>query len=77
MMLAAARTLAGNSPAFKDPSASLLPPLTDLRRVAAEIAVAVGIAAQKGGVAAPVTEDELHRQVTATQWTPDYPSYCD
>jgi malate dehydrogenase (oxaloacetate-decarboxylating) len=77
MMLAAARTLAGNSPALEDPSASLLPPLTDLRRVAAEIAVAVGIAAQKDGVAAPVTEDELHRQVTATQWTPDYPFYCD
>ena len=77
MMLAAARTLAGNSSALEDPSASLLPPLTDLRRVAAEIAVAVGIAAQKDGVAAPVTEDDLHRQVTATQWTPDYPSYCD
>jgi malate dehydrogenase (oxaloacetate-decarboxylating) len=77
MMLAAARTLAKNSPALEDPSASLLPPLTDLRRVAAEIAVAVGIAAQKDGVAAPVTEDELHRQVTATQWTPDYPSYRD
>jgi malate dehydrogenase (oxaloacetate-decarboxylating) len=77
MMLTAARTLAGNSPAFKDPSASLLPPLTDLRRVAAEIAVAVGITAQKDGVAAQVTEDELHRHALATQWTPDYPSYCD
>ena len=49
MMLAAARTLAGNSPALKDPSASLLPPLTELRRVAAEIAVAVGMEAQKDG----------------------------
>ena len=77
MMLAAARTLAGNSSALEDPSASLLPPLTHLRRVAAEIAVAVGVAAQKDAVAAPVTEDELHRQVMATQWTPDYPSYCD
>src|SRR6266446_5459843 len=38
MMLAAARALAANSPALKDPSASLLPPLTDIRRVAAEIA---------------------------------------
>ena len=42
MMLAAARALADNSPAIKDPSGSLLPPLTDLRRVAVEIAVAVG-----------------------------------
>jgi malic enzyme len=47
MMLAAARTLAANSPALKDASVSLLPRLTDLRRVAAEIAVAVGIAAQR------------------------------
>ena len=77
MMLAAARTLAGNSPALKDPSASLLPPLTDLRRVAAEIAVEVGIAAQKDGVAVQMTEDELSARVMATQWTPDYPSYCD
>jgi malate dehydrogenase (oxaloacetate-decarboxylating) len=74
MMLAAARTLAGNSPALKDASASLLPPLTDLRRVAAEIAVAVGIAAQKDGVAAQVTDDGLRERVMATQWTPAYPS---
>ena len=61
MMLAAARTLAGNSPALKDPSASLLPPLTEIRRVAAEIAVAVGIEAQKNGVAPKLSEDELRR----------------
>ena len=72
MMLAAARTLAGNSRALKDSSASLLPRLTDLRRVAAEIAVAVGIAAQKDGVAGQVTEDELRARVMATQWTPVY-----
>ena len=72
MMLAAARTLAGNSPALKDPFTSLLPPLTDLRRVAADIALAVGIAAQKDGVAAHVTEDELRARVMATQWTPVY-----
>lgn len=77
MMLAAARTLAANSPALKDSSTSLLPPLRDLRRVAADIAVAVGIAAQEDGVATPVTQDELRARVTATQWTPDYPSYCD
>ncbi len=77
MMLAAARTLAANSPALKDPSAQLLPRLTDLRRVAAEIAIAVGIAAQKEGVAAHLTEQELRERVMATQWTPDYPSYCD
>jgi malate dehydrogenase (oxaloacetate-decarboxylating) len=77
MMLAAARALAASSPAIKDPSASLLPPLTDLRRVAAEIALAVGTQAQEDGVAAKLGEDELHQRVTAAQWTPTYPSYCD
>ena len=77
MMLAAARSLAVNSPALRDPSASLLPPLTDLRRVAVEIALAVATQAQKDGVAAKLGEDELRQQVTAAQWTPEYPSYYD
>src|SRR5258708_16310219 len=41
MMQAAARALAANSPALKDPSASLLSPLQDSKRVARAIAVAV------------------------------------
>ncbi len=77
MMLAAARTLGGNSPALKDSSASLLPRLTDIRRVAAEIAIAVGIEAQKNGVAPKLAEDELRRRVIATQWNPAYPPFAD
>ncbi len=73
MMLTAARTLGANSPAIKDSSASLLPRLTDIRRVAAEIALAVGIQAQKEGLAPKTTEEELHQRVTAAQWTPAYP----
>jgi len=72
MMLAAARTLGANSPALKDPTASLLPRLTDLRRVAAEIAFATGIQAQNDGVAPKVSQDELRRRITQTQWTPGY-----
>jgi malate dehydrogenase (oxaloacetate-decarboxylating) len=75
MMLAAARSLAVNSPALKDSSASLLPPLTDIRRVAAEIATAVGMEAQKEGVAPKLAEDELRRRVLAAQWVPAYPSF--
>ena len=74
MLLAAARALGANSPALKDPSASLLPALTEIRRVTAEIAVAVGIEAQKDGVAPNVSEEELRRSVTETQWTPAYAS---
>jgi len=74
MMQAAARALAANSPALKDPSASLLSSLKDSRRVAVDIAVAVGIQAQKDGVAPKLTEDELRRRVLETQWTPAYPN---
>jgi malate dehydrogenase (oxaloacetate-decarboxylating) len=74
MMQAAARALAANSPALKDPSASLLSPLKDSRRVARDIAVAVGIQAQTDGVAPKLTVDELRRRVFETQWTPAYPS---
>jgi malate dehydrogenase (oxaloacetate-decarboxylating) len=76
MMLAAARTLAENSPALRDSSASLLPPLTDIRRVAAEIATAVGMQAQKDGVAPKLAEDALRQRVVAAQWVPAYPSFA-
>ncbi len=72
MMLTAARTLGENSPALKDPSASLLPPLREIRTVAAEIAIAVGITAQKDGVAPKISEDELRQRVHDAQWTPAY-----
>jgi malate dehydrogenase (oxaloacetate-decarboxylating) len=74
MMLAAARALGANSPALKGSSASLLPPLRDIRRVAVEIATAVGIQAQKDGVAQKLAEDELRQMVMATQWIPAYTS---
>jgi len=72
MLLAAARALAANSPALKDPSASLLSPLKDSRRVARDIAVAVGIEAQKQGLAPKTSEDELRQRVLKAQWTPTY-----
>ncbi|HET9712486.1 MAG TPA: NAD-dependent malic enzyme [Pyrinomonadaceae bacterium] len=74
MILAAARELAENSPALRDASASLLPTLTDIREVAAQIAIAVGEEAQRAGVAPKTTKEELRRRVIATQWVPAYPS---
>jgi malate dehydrogenase (oxaloacetate-decarboxylating) len=74
MILAAARALAENSPALKDASASLLPALTDLRKVAVSIAIAVGREAQQAGVAPKGTEEELRQRVMSTQWTPTYAS---
>ena len=76
MMLAAPRALAANSPALTNPSASLLPPLSDIRRVAAEIAVVVGVEAQNEGLAPKMTEEKLRQRVVAAQWTPAYPSFA-
>lgn len=75
MMVRAARALAENSPALKDPDGSLLPPVKHLRRVAVEIAIAVGLEAQRAGLAPATTPDELRRRVVAAQWTPAYSSH--
>jgi len=73
MMLAAARALGEHSPARTDPSGSLLPALRDVRGVARAIATAVGLEAQRAGVAAPTSPEELRDRVAAAQWTPEYP----
>jgi malate dehydrogenase (oxaloacetate-decarboxylating) len=73
MILAAARALAANSPVRTDPGASLLPPLTSLREVARDIAVAVGREAQRAGVAPWTTEEDLRERVALGQWSPNYP----
>lgn len=75
MILAAARALAEKSPALTDASAALLPALGELRQVAAHIATAVALAAQRGGVAPRTGEDELRKRVVATQWAPGYPTF--
>ena len=72
MILAAARALADNSPAEPGRESTLLPNLRDLRRVAREIAVAVGIEAQASGVAPKTSLEELRRRVIASQWSPAY-----
>jgi malate dehydrogenase (oxaloacetate-decarboxylating) len=73
MIIAAAKTLAEHSPARNDVNASLLPALTDLRStVAIEIAVAVGLEAQRAGVAPETTPEEMRERVLAHQWNPVY-----
>lgn len=74
MLMAAAHALAAHSPAAKDPTCPLLPSLRDLRHVAVEIAVAVGLEAQHTGFAPPATEEELRAIAITRQWTPSYHS---
>ncbi len=75
MMLAAAKALGDCSPTLKDPSASLLPRVKDIRDVAREIAYAVGRAAQEEGLATPCSPEDLRRKIVSTQWTPEYLAY--
>jgi len=72
MMLAAARTLGEHSPARTDPSGSLLPALRDVRGVARAIATAVGLEAQRAGVAPKTSPEKLRDTVATAQWTPEY-----
>src|SRR6201993_3009769 len=75
MLLAAANALGENSPAIRDPTASLLPGLQNIRDIAREIAFAVGITAQQEGLAPKGDETELRRRVTESQWKPEYVGY--
>jgi malate dehydrogenase (oxaloacetate-decarboxylating) len=72
MMLAAARALGEHSPARTDRNGSLLPALRDVRAVARTIATAVGLEAQRAGLAPATSPEELRRRVDAAQWTPEY-----
>lgn len=72
MFMAAARALAGCSPASRDPATPLLPPLAESRRVSRAIALAVATAAQRDGLATPCGPEELERSVDAKMWQPRY-----
>ncbi len=75
MMLAAAHALAEHSPALKDREGRLLPRLQDLRGVAKEIALAVGLEAQRSGHAAVTSPEALRETIEAIYWSPQYPEY--
>ncbi len=75
MILVAARTLAEQSPVRLDSCAPLLPPVQELRTLAVEIAMSVGLEAQRTGNAPATTAEGLLAKILGTQWTPTYPSY--
>jgi malate dehydrogenase (oxaloacetate-decarboxylating) len=72
MLIAAARKLAELSPALRDPAASLLPPLGDLRSVAVEVACAVAEEAAREGLAPAASAEDLRARVSLRQWFPSY-----
>jgi malate dehydrogenase (oxaloacetate-decarboxylating) len=75
MFLQAAHALADCSPARRDPHDRLFPPLQDIRAVSKKIALAVGEAAQREGVAEQTTREELARRIDGRMWTPHYPCF--
>ncbi|NTU80627.1 MAG: oxaloacetate-decarboxylating malate dehydrogenase, partial [Chloroflexales bacterium] len=75
MFVAAARALSLWAPTRHDPTAPLYPSLMQARAVSQQVAIAVGLAAMRAGVAEPLPEAELARRVQATIWEPRYVPY--
>jgi len=75
MIKAAAAELVRHLPTQKDKEASLLPPLSEARRLGRWIGQAVGRQAIKDGQAPLAAEDVLLRELEANVWEPVYRPY--
>jgi malate dehydrogenase (oxaloacetate-decarboxylating) len=72
MFVVGARVLSDFSPALHDPDAALYPTLENVREISRKVAVAVGVEAQRTGLARPTCTEELERNVTNKMWQPRY-----
>ena len=75
MFVAAARALSHWSPALDNPLDALYPRLEAARDVSRDVAVAVALEAQAGGVADRMPRQELEARIDARMWTPAYAQY--
>ena len=75
MFMVAGKTVAAMSPTVTDKDGLLLPPVTELRRVAVAVARAVARQAQEDGVAEPCDADTIDARIAARIWEPRYPTY--
>lgn len=75
MLMAAARTLAAISRKSAAASANILPPVSALRDVAFEIALAVALKAQDEGLAVVIGKTALISRIRSKMWTPAYRPY--
>jgi len=75
MFVAAARALSEMAPALNDRMAPLFPDLKDIKKVSRHVAIAVGIEAQRLGLAETTTREELEERVDEKMWTPRYLRY--
>ena len=74
MFMAAGLALREVSPALKDPQASLLPRLEDMRTVSMHIAKAVAQEAIQQGIADEISADEIEGRLQKAMWVPEYRS---
>jgi malate dehydrogenase (oxaloacetate-decarboxylating) len=72
LFLAAARVLSECVPPQDGPDAALLPPLEELPAVSQRIALAVGVEAQRVGLAPQAAPEEWERTLEARRWEPRY-----
>jgi malate dehydrogenase (oxaloacetate-decarboxylating) len=75
MFVAAARALAGFSPALHDPTASLYPRLEGVRTMSRRVALAVASEALRLGLTDTASKEELERRIDAKVWIPRYARY--
>lgn len=75
MLMIASITLSENAPQTEEPSASILPPLTDLPQISRKIAFAVAKMAMSQGHALEMTDEELLEIIERNYWTPAYREY--
>ena len=75
MFMAAARALAGLSPAATDKTAPLLPPVDQLRSASVAVATALARQAQADGVAEACDPTDLRDRIRACIWEPRYLPY--
>ncbi|MGH8525613.1 MAG: oxaloacetate-decarboxylating malate dehydrogenase, partial [Gammaproteobacteria bacterium] len=72
MFVAAARVLSDFSPAVHDAEAPLYPPLEQVREISRSVALAVGIEAQRSGLAPVTTVEALEQVILGKMWRLDY-----
>jgi malate dehydrogenase (oxaloacetate-decarboxylating) len=75
MFMAAAKALAGASPARTNPRSNLLPPVSQLREVSLTVALAVALQAHKEGLIGDIPSDQIDSAIRAKIWTPRYLPY--
>lgn len=77
MFMQAAKALAECSPTRLDPDANLLPPLSEIRKVSLQVALAVAREAITSGLAtqSSISLDQLEDYLKNYMWQPEYLPY--